>query len=212
MFSLFGDKPLTDMLIFMGKESDLAALSEDEIIAATFTDASIREDWKTWKCIAHQIPSKSFVFVERSCPQDHDLVFYCVMNVKQTKKILLVYRKVFEEKTGISVDPDKMIQEFKNPESSFWRRVFADHYLSGLLYGFGEENVAYFLTHQSFDEEKSFSDEPDNFATSIKFPIPIYAMSVDDKTAPRYRDQRKIIQNIFRNKEIVDVTIQKLLD
>jgi hypothetical protein len=211
VFSLFGEKPLSAMLIFTGNEHILAGLSEEELETTVFIDDSIREDWQAWKHFAHRVPSKNFVFAERPCLRDPYHVLYFLMNVERVKEILHRHHLAFQTKTGARFDSDKVVHEFGNPRSSFWSQVLADHYLTGLLFGYGEENITHFLDRITDQEgDRQFSDEFDASATPTKFPIPMFAISSEDKTAARYREQRKRIQSEYCGKDIVDVTIKRL--
>lgn len=67
VFSLFGDKPLSAVVIFTGDEDILDDLTEEELRTAVFIDDSIREDWQMWRCFTARMPSKNFLFAERPC-------------------------------------------------------------------------------------------------------------------------------------------------
>ena len=213
VFSLFGDKPLSAMVLFTGNEDILEDLTEEELRTAVFIDDSICEDWQAWKDLTARMPSKNFLFAERPCVGDPHHVLYFLMNVGRVKEILHENRLAFQTRTGTQFESDKVIRDFSNPKSIFWDRVFEDHYLSGLLFGYGEENIAHFLG-RTIDRKSSrqFSDEFDAAATSTKFSIPILAVSEQDKTSARYREQRKKIQSIYLGKDIVNVTIKRLTD
>lgn len=211
-YTLFGDKPISEMLLFVGTEDDLMELTEEELKRAMPRDDSIVEDWRIWKCYADKIPSKHFIIAERLCSFDPSHVIYAILNVDRVKEVLCKYRATFVEKIGAPFDSDQVIKEFKILHSSFWEQVFTDHSLSGLLFGYGEENIAYFSDHmENQEEENQFSDKYNPLATSKDFPIPIFAISSEDKTAAHYLEQRMKIQSIYRNKDIVDVTIQRLM-
>ncbi len=210
VYALFGDKPISQMLVFIGNDADRAELSEEQLKTAIFVDDSTVANWKAWQHFIGKIPSKHFILAERPCMRDTHHVIYSLLNIKRVKDVLAQYRPVFEQKIGSHFDIEQVIQQFKDPQSSFWRKAFADHYLSGLLFGYGEENIAYFMDPMKDREiENEFSDESDPCATAGKFPIPIFATSACDQTSKRYREQREAIQEIYRGKDIVDVTMQR---
>jgi hypothetical protein len=213
VYTLFGDKPITQMLIFIGTDADLPVLSEEELKTAIPREDLSPETGPVWKHFVSKIPSKHFLFAERPCLRNPHFVLYSLLNIDRVKEVLSKHKLAFQKKTACSFDIDKVIQEFSDPHSSFWNQVFLDHYLSGLLYGFGEENIVHFLNRMEDQEiEARFSDENDDEATPSKFPIPIFAMSAQDKTSARYQEQRKIIQEIYRGKDIVDVTLRRFAD
>jgi hypothetical protein len=213
VYSLFGDKPISQMLIFIGSDADRAVLSEEQLETAAFVDDSITENGQVWKHFINKIPSKHFIFAERPCRLDPHHVIYSLLNIERVKEVLCKHKLDFQKKTESLFDADQVIQEFRDPQSSFWKQVLADHYLSGLLFGYGEENIAHFLNLMDNEGiENQFSDQTDQLATANKFPIPIFAISPQDKTTAHYRKQRKSIQEIYRGKDIVDVTLRRFID
>jgi hypothetical protein len=211
VYSLFGDKPITEIFIFIGGEADLMPLTEEQLKTALFYDHSLADNWRAWKRFTEKLHTRRFIFAEHPCNSDPSQVTYLLLNVKRVKEVLEKHRLAFQSKTGYLFDTDKVIEEFRNPTSLFWEQAFSDHYLAGLLYGYGEENISNFLDHNQ-DGKRESSDQYDPFATAANFPIPRFAVSAQDKTSARYREQRKTIQAVYQDKDIVDVTIRHLLE
>jgi hypothetical protein len=153
--------------------------------------------------------SKSLVYIPASLENMDD-------NSRKTcsfKEILQQYQSEFQTKTAMQFDAEKVIQQFIDPASCFWNKVLADHYLTGLLFGYGEENIKHFVDRIKKQERASqFSDEFDPSATSAKFPIPVFAVSAGEKTTSRYRKQKKRIQKEYRDKDIVEITLHRLVN
>ncbi len=211
-YTLFGEKPMSEMLIFIGSETDLIELTEEEMKTAIPLDRSLVENWKAWKRYAEEIDSNHFIFAERPCLLDPSHTIYSLLNVDLAKDLLSKYRTKFEEQVGFPFDINQVIHEFKDPASSFWGRVLSDHVLSGLLLGYGEENIDYFLDRLKTDNGTiRFSDDYDPTASSDHFPLPIFALSPEDKTTDRYREQRTKIRHIYQDRDIIDVTFQRLI-
>ena len=106
-----------------------------------------------------------------------------------------------------------MINEFKNPSSYFWEQALKNHYLSGLLFGYGEENITYFLNRMATQNKKvQFSEDYNPSATVNNFPIPLFALCPEDKTAALYQKQREKIKSVYQDKNIIDVTIHRLMN
>jgi len=211
VYSLFGDKPITQMLIFIGSDADRAELSEEQLKKATFVNDSMTENVRAWNRFIHKIQSKRFIFAERPCRDPHHII-YSLLNIERVKAVLCKYNLDFTKKIGESFEMNKVIEEFRDPQSYFWKRVLEDHYLSGLLFGYGEENISHFLNGMDTEIENQFSDQTDQLVTQNKFPIPIFAVSSQDKTSAHYRKQRLAIQKIYQDKDIVDVTVGRLLE
>lgn len=98
-----------------------------------------------------------------------------------------------------AIDPvmtfTQALQELQQGESRFWSEVFANHYLSGILYGYGDENAKHFsecVQHQKIPEQ--FSE-----ATQAGFILlPVYAISGKDAQKEMYQIQKKRIEQIYR--------------
>jgi hypothetical protein len=212
-YTLFGDKPITEMFLFVGSDDDLMELTEEELKTAIPLDRSIVDNWKTWKRYIDKISCKNFIIKENACLLDPTHTIYSVLNVKSVKRVLGKHREAFQRVIGSSFDTDKVIEEFKDSSSYFWNKVFEDHYLSGLLFGYGEENIAYFLDCMATQNTKiHFSDEYNPLATVNNFPLPSFALSAEDKTSDCYREQRIKIKKLCQDKDIIDLTIQRLME
>lgn len=213
VYTLFGDKPISEMLIFIGTKNDLMELTEEELKMAIPLDGSIVENWRVWKRYADKIHSKNFIITERPCFLDPSHAIYSLLNVKLVKEVLCQHRATFQEKIGRSFNVDKVIEEFKDPSSYFWKKAFEDHYLSGLLFGYGQENITHFLNHMKIQDKKiQFSDVYNPSATVNNFSIPSFALSPNDKTANLYSEQRTKIRSVYQYRNIIDVTIQRLTE
>jgi len=145
VYALFGDKPISQMLVFIGDDADRAQLSAEQLKTAIFVDDSTVVNWRAWRHFIRKLPSKHFILAERPCVRDAQHVIYSLLNVRQVKDVLAEHKLAFEQKTGGHFNIDQVIQQFKDPQSSFWSKAFADHYLSGLLFGYGEENIVHFI-------------------------------------------------------------------
>ncbi|MDE3046490.1 MAG: hypothetical protein KGJ02_07590, partial [Verrucomicrobiota bacterium] len=203
------DKPMSELLLFTGSPNDLMELTEEEKKTAISWDPTLVDHWKTWKRYADQLPSKRFILTERPCFFDPSHTIYAILNIKRTKELLSKHRLSFQKRTGLFFNTDAVIHEFKNPNSLFWEKVFKDHYLSGLLFGYGQENVAYFDCEKALP---TFSEKYNPSATPTNFSLPVFAISPTDQTTERYRQQRVQIQHIYQNQDMIEVTLHRLIE
>lgn len=213
VYTLFGDKPVTEMAIFIGSNEDLIELTPEQSLAATPLDPSIAKNWETWKHHIAKLPLKTFILHDRSCPSDPTLRFYSIVNTQAVRDLLHKHKKAFQDITGIDFNEDAIIDEFTSDTSSFWQKAFQDHYLMGLLYGFGEENALYFAKQIATNQTLiRFSAKEDPFASMHQFPIPSFALSPEDTMTDHYQQQRTKIERLYRNKNMVEVSVQRLTE
>src|SRR5690606_29620768 len=64
-------------------------------------------------------------------------------------------------------DPMAVCFDFENLDSPFWKQVFANSYLQGILYGFGERNAYFFSLREECSQQEAqikLQDYPHLFA------------------------------------------------
>lgn len=216
-YTLLGDKPITDMLIFTGlpKDTALNTVSPESLQSLTYVDDDTFEQWKEWKKFMKDLRFKNFLFIEGKCARDSTYSWICLINIPKAVKIIqdheLAFRKIIGDQPLDSLD---IIHRLTDPKSRFLEAVFSDHYLSGLLHGYGEENSRIFA--EGFLKEKLHTvlEQPqvsaENSMTHEYFPLPTYAASKNDPMQAKYEKQRKEIQNIYRGGNIIDITLKFL--
>ncbi len=214
VYTLFGSKPLTDILVFHGKETDisLSDLSEDSLKEMTYINDQTTDYLDAWKKFSQQVKWNKFRCFERASPFDPLHVSYFLLNVDNARDVYKKYQTLFTKKLGRKISFNQALEELEDPHSFFWETVFADHELSGLLYGYGEENIETFGKPSS--AKAQFTEDVQSYAkiNSSHFPLPIYAVSKHDTTTRKYIKERKKIQQIYRNKNFFDVSVKRLAE
>jgi len=200
-YTLFGDKPMTSLLIFTGTAKDISLeyLTPESREKVIYIDDKNLGNWTAWKSYLKDQKFKNFYFVEKVCERDPSCTLYFLVNIPKTIEVC--------EKCNLSMDHLK--GELDNQNSEFWRRFETDHYFAGLLYGFGEENVRGFLEDPT---KLVVSEEFNDHATKNEFPIPIYARLKEDQTSRKYQKQREVIKEKYRDRTILEVTFSQLSD
>jgi hypothetical protein len=89
-------------------------------------------------------------------------------------------------------------------------KVFANHYLSGLLHGYGEENCEHFQQILNGEVKPNFSEKFEGLVTEKSFPLPIFAVAKNETMINKYEQQRKHIQQIYQNKNFFKTTLEFL--
>ncbi|MBX9744325.1 MAG: hypothetical protein K2X08_03840 [Chlamydiales bacterium] len=199
---------MTDLLIFCGKEENI---SLDELPEETLQQVYYKEDftldhWKTWCKYIEESKFRNYLFITRSSPFDASYLIYALINIKTFKELFLKYEHNFK-KIDPSITFDRALEELDQPDSVFWNSVFKDHYLCGLLYGYGESNAKHFTeTIISHKNPQNFSENlPDEL---IK--LPIYALSEIDTQTTHYKNEKKRIEKIYQGKDSIQVTLNQL--
>lgn len=207
-YTLFGDKPITSMLIFRGKmeDSSLEDLSSEALKTLAFVDYKTAENFEAWKKVSKKLHMHNFFFVDIPLQNDPTCSSVYFVNIEETKKVFEEYFDLFHAKLKIS-NWEILLHELKKPNENLWNVLFSDHYLAGLLYGFGQENIETFCRK---DKNRIFSESFEDVASKRNFPIPIYAISKKDKTSSKYREQREKIKKKYKSKRILEVTLQTL--
>ena len=119
-------------------------------------------------------------------------------------------------------DPLQVVMEFENLNSPFWEKVFASHYVQGILHGFGERNAYFFdrgmhlqdqnifdlFTHPLFRSALNRKDD------AKEFPIPRFrSFSEDvmlDSVYQQYVQEKKQISKTLEGKNRYDLILKRL--
>jgi len=135
------------------------------------------------------------------------------INVPQMVHHLKQYQQEIESVTEMHFDPTTILDEIECKDSIFWKKVFASHYLHGLLLGFGQKNAYLFDWAQS--KELSFNHFSDNQRwqknihriakthVSIRdLPIPSFVtFGLCDEQVERYKKERTQIIEFLEKKD-----------
>jgi hypothetical protein len=207
-FTLLGDKPITSMLIFKGaaEDSSLENLSPEALETLSFVDYKTAENFGSWKKLSENLNFQNFFFVEAPVPEDPSCYLLYFVNILETAKIFQDNFELFHRRTGID-NWEKMLSELKKPNRALWQNLFKDHYLAGLLYGYGKDNVEHFCRSIC---RQSFSESFEGVATKENFPIPVYATSASDKITNKYEKLRENIKKKYQGRDTVEFTLTVL--
>lgn len=169
----------------------------------------IYEGWLTFKKVLKNFEMKNYLFRVTPLPSP-DACDLILINVPETISVLTKHYEIFKQATGMEFEPIKVVLEAEDPDSLFWKRVFAmeNHLAKGLLYGFGLKNSL------SFNSTYEISTDDPSIKTGkgslTNFRIPLFGVAPGDKTAEKYREEKKIIEQIYRNQDMIQVTLQRL--
>jgi hypothetical protein len=206
-FTLLGSKPITSLFIYKGDPKDcfIDNLSEGALESLSFDDCSTEENYLAWQAIMKKSELGNFFFVEVPARSDPFISFIIFANVTELKKVL---EEKFDRITDLIKisDVNELLAQLRSGREDIWHLLLENHYLAGILYGYGEENA------RVFGDSKNFSDEYPERVSQENFPIPIFAKSEQDTTSQKYKVQRELIKKFFKNRPLIESTLSCLLN
>jgi hypothetical protein len=216
IYTLFGDKPITGMLIFCGNPEDLSleGLSEETLRNVIFVEDYTPENYASWKRFSKGLKFTKFRLIEQPCANDPLQLSYMLVNLNNVRNLLQSHQKTFQEHLKMVIDAEQILQQLDQPSSAFWSTVFKDHYLAGLLYGFDEESIRQFdkTIRSSSVERNRFSDDHSGFVSIESFPLPVYAIFPGDTRLTEYAKQREQIQKLYKGRDFMEVTLRRMTE
>lgn len=182
-----------------------------------------RKLWNDWLEAKINISNPLFKLIETGNENKMGLFIH----IPQTVYILKKYQNEFSALTSIKFDPDNILDSIDDKNSVFWNRVFVNHYLMGLLFGYGEKNAYLFdyIRRQGIPFDlASISRFPQlsrmeeymkkvlKKKISIKdLPIPFFAsFEIDDPQVSKYSKERKKIIKFLKDRDIDSFVLECL--
>lgn len=231
IYTLWGSKPITfiDMSEISQEEINkwLADMSEEEKKNNILhEDLNLKEGWNKWKQVSCQFPMKKYMLFESNLFGSSDDPVIVFVNILKTATVIEDNYELFKRKMGFDFHPLEVTLEIKNNTSSFWRAVFNNHSdLMGIILGFGKENSTIFHW-KNFDHPQSCDLFCENLSyrgsneragyiaptiEDLELPGFIY-FDVDNEVKEKYEREREKIQKIYKNKDFLKVTLDKLTE
>jgi hypothetical protein len=230
-YTLFGDKPISfDTLSEDPIEEKEAFLKQSPHLILK-NEVRFKENWETWERLKERFKMSQFLLFKRASPSfslEKSSVFF--VNIAVTAAVLKRYYNDFRNVLGEDFDPLEMVFEIQNDNSVFWQKVFARHDLVGILLGFGAQNAWLFDRVRAYEdgedpinteEKKAFLESfskrvPGSNSLSdydLFLPLPAFGCYAETESLDlieKYERQRKRIRDLYKRKDIVEVTIKRL--
>lgn len=177
--------------------------------------------WEAWLIYSKHFSNSTYKLFSRPLSREKaNIEVGLFINVPQALHILKKYRIEFCQITGMEFDTDKILDSIEDKGSFFWDRVLTNHYLLGLLLGYGEKNAYLFdwvrknsLLLQSvsilrFPELSSLNLDTKQImkknVTINDLPIPYFvSFEINDKEIERYTQEREKIIDFLKDKDFV---------
>lgn len=205
--------------------------TQEELDREADLESASYRGWLAFQKLQEHFKLKGFVFrVLPTCrPDAYDLLF---INIQQTCIVLAENYEIFKQAAGMDFHPLHVVFEAEDPNSAFWKNVMSveNHLAKGLLFGFGYRNSLFgswafsgrrgrlALPNEEYrkDVEEFIQEAPTLISTdviaqgSFSFNIPHFGMVPGDETAKKYGQERVAIEQRYRNKDIIEVTLKQL--
>ncbi|NGX60200.1 MAG: hypothetical protein KR126chlam3_01369 [Chlamydiae bacterium] len=172
---------------------------------------------KKWMKIQHKYVGEHFAI-----QFDEEMRSGILVNIPLATYALRKYYQDFSSVFGSDFDQAVFAKEIGNYSSEFWKTIKKNHYLMGLLFGFGEKNSKFF----QWEQEKSISfpfrvasyNSPwlkkrrfSKFAVeekieNLSIPQFIVYQPVDEAVEKYLLEKERIIQ-IYKNRDFAETTV-----
>jgi len=193
-----------------------------------------KKHWQVWEKIKNQLPMHNFIITTKVWREPHapDIV---IINLTNLIVVLDDNYELFRQKIGYDFNSAEVAFEFtdgKGNFTEFWEKVYQDEVLKGLIFGYGKQN-ALFYKHwwEDFYCNGEIKNHPKklDFWKNVKFhcahskqavykenlsyneiELPFFSYLPHDRVIERYEQQRKEIIKMYKGKDSLKVTLQKL--
>ncbi len=226
IYTLLGSKPMTGVSIApiideQEKKKLYSAQTEQfrkYISFAKFrpTREDARKLWNDWKKMEHKYLGDQFFIQE-----DKDFGDGLLVNVLTVTYILEKYYEDFEKIIGEPFDPEKVVYRIGDGLDSLWKKIKKNHYLLGLLFGFGEKNSKYF----NWEKKKKihYPQRRSSCFSPAGSGMPAHELQIEDLDLPafvsyqvideqveKYRMERDRCIELFKGKDFCELAVSIL--
>lgn len=242
VFTLFGSKPMAGRTICLATEEESQRVYEQLIKGFTedkklevyknlheyYEDFDLDVNFNKW--MERRKKDRLSPFLFRSTYSENKKYIHIEMiNIREAAWTLEKNYAVFQREVGTAFNPVEVVMDFENPDSPFWKKALTNHYLLGILYGFGERNAYFFSARHNYKEERGitkeqhplFATEPDiylrhgfNEDGSIEYlAVPGFkSFKValgEDPVVSQFKKEREVIIEQLRGKNFVEEVLKK---
>ncbi len=184
-----------------------------------------KELWDQWKA-THQTLNPKFRIFSRKAPFGEGKLGLFI-NIPSLIFVLHQYQKEISQRTGVNYVPHEIVLEIEDESSFFWNQVFQDHFLFGLICGYGERSA--YLFDWSNDHFPTIASERRNFLINngiqdrinrakkdicpknLSIPV-FFHFGLTDPMKMNYELEREKIIEYFQEKDFTETTLDVLLE
>lgn len=241
VYTLFGVKPVTEIdaqyvppaeeqrrEIYQGlSQQERENTPYDSFIVNSSWGISTKTQWKAFKRKLKKLKLKEHFFLENRYNYEDD-EFNSILFVHEPSliRILERYRTQFERETGEKLNAVEKAKELKKGGSKFWDKIFKEknHYLMGIIFGFGEKNSKYFqqemdgdemirqqrVDHTSLDELRNLFKDDVSIVDMCLPSFVSYPVNGVDEVVETYDENKKIIIDYMKGKDLTQEVLRIL--
>jgi len=234
IYTVFGTKPLSFKEIIYATEEDWKEAAEPYLQDANVhkkkevyvkikkycQDYDFPENWKKWLAFVKNYPKSPFLFAEYPT-EVKKIGLAHILNVQEMIWTLEKNYDLFKKEIGSDFEPVSVVMDFTNKNSSFWNKVFSNHLLMGIVYGYGYKNAYFFSMEMNEKPEykKDFSyismiGKNEGEPSLSHLPLPkfrSYRLPFnDDPILEKYKLERKKIQKQLNKKNFLRKVLYQL--
>lgn len=223
IYTLWGSKPLTRIVLYQYSEEEIRtyqqSLSNKEKKNCRLIKYDLPENWEKWELVKKRFPLKRYLLFKQT---ESDVTFIYFLDILKTTIIIQENYEIFKREVGFDFDPPEIVLQIQNEDSLFWKKVKKNSALLGLLFGYGKENSwGFHWKYFQAGTKNPFAELPHSLSNekslcgkaSINlqnFPIPSFASFDSGEIENQYKIEREKIRKIYRGRDFLKVTLEKL--
>ncbi|MCI0381693.1 MAG: hypothetical protein L0207_01385 [Chlamydiae bacterium] len=230
IYTLWGSKPMTRVVLehFTQEELENRILTEEEKKTAfsLAKDYTLPENWEKWKKISSRFPLKRYLLFQSDWYNDPKATYVYFVDILKTTLVIQENYDTFRNAIGFDFDPTQVVFEMQDKNSKIWEKIRGGGHalLWGILFGYGKKN-SYAFHWKYFKEginnffpsiKNKFSEHPFRGLSNVRidlnnFAIPSFISFEDqDEVVEKYKKERKRIRKIYKGKDFLDFTLEKI--
>ena len=197
--------------------NQLSEEEKKEVLVVTDYDLDV--NWEKWEHIKDRFPGNRYLLFKRDMTSDLKESNVYLVDTLQTAFVIQQNYTAFRNVLGFDFDPIKVVFEIHDLTSEFWNKALEHSALHGILFGYGPKNAwAFQWKHWSDTTSlKGLHFEYSNAAlykdvSLSKFPLPEFVVFNDKEILELYKKEREEIRKIYKGKDFVTLTLQRLTE
>ena len=186
--------------------------------------------WLALQKALKTLKTKRFLFriVPLRGPGRYELM---LINIHHTSLVMTQNYTAFRNAARMDFSPIQATLELRNPDSVFWKNILSNpnHITKGLLFGFGLKNSIFGNLRLTYSNSKISSELKKSIVKHLKAPshgsrikdgegspsnftIPLFTSIEGDDWIEKYKKEKVEIEKIYLGKDLVEVTLQRLVE
>lgn len=233
-YVLYGDKPMS-MVSYVGSYSsrfrDYGGVRYSHLSVA---NSILRDGWRVWKKYCHLFPAKNY-YIHEFNRENSKFVSLLIINKTAFGNAIANHRSELIQRFGSQINAEKIFEQCLSSESLYGADLEDDHYLLGILFGYGRHNAQLFQKREELEklsgqrplglgtfEEiekinltlRPFAEESSSRLLLMALPSftadPAHAETIALKK--KYKMQRKRIGERYQSGNFLELTLLKLME